>query len=170
MTEHILTAIYEEKGAAESAREDLLALGIDVGEVVVRSTSTIEDPALGTRFWGAEGAGLVPQADREIYDEALRRGGYLVVAQVPEQLLERACDFLEHLNPVDLDLRVQDWRASGWTGTTTVGEPALAHPAAPNDPTRAGALGESIAYAAEPGGHGTVVRRVRSYRRPRTGG
>lgn len=174
MTTRILTALYDEKGPAESARDDLLALGVGPEDVAVRASSGL-DPAggpLDDPFWSSIGDVVLPEADRHVYDEAVRRGGFLVVAWVPEERAERASGMLEHLNPVDLDERTEAWRRSGWPGPATTatpvaqgGEPALAHPTPPpgEDPTRVGGFGDSIAYAAEPGGYGTVRRRVRSY-------
>lgn len=169
MAAHILTALYDEKGAAESARDDLLALGIPSTDVAVRDAAALTDPSEAERFWHGLGASAMPEADRVVCDEAVRRGGYLLVACVREEKAEKAHELLEHLNPVDLDERAAAWRRAGWKGHGAVpvapgGEPALAHPPAPEDPVRAGGLGESIAYAAEPGGYGTVRRRVRDYR------
>jgi hypothetical protein len=171
MTDHILTALYDEKGAAESGRADLLALGVPASDVAIRGAEALTDPIAAERFWQRSGAAVIPEADRFVFDEAVRRGGYLVTARVPGDKADRTRDMLEHLGPIDLDERLGEWRRAGWRGhaagtrgeVAPGGEPALAHPPAPDDPVRAGAFGESVAYAAEPGGHGTVRRRVRAF-------
>ena len=46
----------------------------------------------------------------------MRRGGYLLTAQVPESTAEQALEVLERSDPVDIDERAASWRESGWTG------------------------------------------------------
>jgi hypothetical protein len=181
MTVRILIALYDERGSAERARDDLIGLGIPAGDVALHAGGTpgaavaADDPAL----WNELGRMRLPEADRHLYAEAVRRGGYLLVVRVPEDRVVRAADALERLDPVEPDERADRWRLSGWRGYepapgSAAGgpepeahpEPALAHAPLPSaeDPARVGGFGDSIAYAAEPAGHGTVRRRVRSYR------
>ena len=184
MTVRILAALYDERGPAERARDDLAALGIAGGDISLHAGGTpgiavaADDPAL----WHELGRMRLPDADRHLYAEAVRRGGHLLVARVPEDKAVRAADALERLDPVDLDERADRWRLAGWRGyePATAGapaaaaglepeahpEPALAHAPLPpaEDPVRVGGFGDSIAYAAEPAGHGPVRRRVRSSR------
>ena len=186
MTVRVLTALYDDKGPAESARDDLVALGLPGGDIAIHAAATpsgtasaVEDQTL----WNELGEMRLPEADRHVYAEAVRRGGHLLVARMREDQAARAADMLERLDPVDLDERAEMWRLAGWQGyapgvglvgstepTPEEGpeEPALAHAPLPEaeDPVRVGGLGESIAYAAEPAGHGRVRRRVRRYRVP----
>lgn len=179
MTVRVLTALYDDRSLAERARDDLIALEVPAGDVALYSAITAS-PAASTAedrpFWNELGTMRLPETDRHLYTEAVRRGGHLLVARVPEDKAIRAADALERLDPADLDERVETWRASGWTGhggvsrlegvAPTHTEPALAHAPLPpgEDPARGGGFGDSIAYAAEPTGHGTVRRRVRGYR------
>ncbi len=58
----------------------------------------------------------VPRPDAEVYHEALRRGGALLLASVPEGLVGPAVAALERHGPVALDRRAADLWASGWGG------------------------------------------------------
>src|SRR4029453_8138554 len=51
-------------------------------------------------------------------EETLRRGGYVLVATVDDDLAEEAVSRLESAGAVDLDERSEQWRAAGWRGST----------------------------------------------------
>jgi stress response protein YsnF len=119
MAQRSLTAIYDTRGAAETARDDLIALGIPSHEIIIRGTeegaasaTTAEDRG----FWASLSDLFVPDEDRRTYAEGVRRGGWLLNARVPDGLEDQALEALERANPVDLDERAASWRESGWTG------------------------------------------------------
>jgi len=123
MTERTITAMYDTKGAAESARDDLVALGVPSAEVTIRGTEDGGSGATSTSsatedkgFWSSLADLFAPDEDRYTYAEGVRRGGYLLTARVPEGLEDQAADALERHDPVDLDQRVESWRQEGWTG------------------------------------------------------
>jgi uncharacterized protein (TIGR02271 family) len=136
MTERTVTALYDTRGAAESARDELVALGVPSGDVTIRgaeaggdysdasSTATAAGEA-GTGFWGGLAELFAPDEDRLAYAEGVRRGGYLLAANVPDGLEDEAIDALERYDPVDLDQRAESWRQEGWTdhraGAATTG-------------------------------------------------
>jgi uncharacterized membrane protein len=49
------------------------------------------------------------------YAEGVRRGGSLVVAHVPDGNQNRVMDIMNRFNPVDLKVRTDEWRSTGWT-------------------------------------------------------
>jgi uncharacterized protein (TIGR02271 family) len=119
MAQRSLTAIYDTRGAAETARDDLIALGIPSHEIIIRGTeegaasaTTAEDRG----FWASLSDLFLPDEDRHTYAEGVRRGGWLLNARVPDGLEDQALDALERSNPMDLDERAASWRESGWTG------------------------------------------------------
>jgi stress response protein YsnF len=124
MAERTLTAMYDTRGAAESARNDLVALGISSADITIRgsesgsssagSTSSAAQESKG--FWGSLGDALFPEEDSYTYAEGIRRGGYLLSARVPDGLEDQALDVLERYDPVDVDERAESWRQSGWAG------------------------------------------------------
>jgi hypothetical protein len=170
MPARILTALYDTRGAAESARDDLLALGVAGNDITLRDTGprATTEPVTGVRsFWEDIGAALLPARDRHVLDEGVRRGGHLLVARVPESLADRSHDAMERFGPLDLEERVAEWHRSGWrepeAAAVQAVEGEMTPPPPEEDPRYVGGFGESIAYAAEPGGGGTIRRRVRSY-------
>jgi len=119
MTERTLTAMYDTRGAAETARDGLAALGIPAAAITIRGTEDDRDMASADEdqgFWASLANLFVPDEDRHTYAEGVRRGGYLLTAQVPESTAEQALEVLERSDPVDIDERAASWRESGWSG------------------------------------------------------
>jgi uncharacterized protein (TIGR02271 family) len=122
MAERTLTAMYDTRGAAEAARDQLVALGIpsasgtirgtDAGTTATSAPTADEDKG----FWASLADLFAPEEDRHTYAEGLRRGGHLLSARVPEGLEDRAIDLLENSGAVDVDERAEGWRQGGWTG------------------------------------------------------
>jgi Domain of unknown function (DUF2382) len=152
MTERTITALYDTRGAAESARDDLAALGVPSADVAIRgsggsgsgATPTGSATEEDTGFWSGLADLFAPDEDRHTYAEGVRRGGYLLTARVPEGLEGQAADALERHDPVDLDQRAESWRQEGWTGYQ-------AEAASAGAGATAGAVPSGTAYLAEAG-------------------
>lgn len=97
-----ITAVFDSKPEAERAQAGLAEHGIGRDKV-----DLVQGAAPG-----------LPgnDADSATYNEALRRGGTVLLAQVDGAQVKTAAESLEKNGAVDLDRREQDWRASGWTG------------------------------------------------------
>ena len=118
MPERILTAMYDSRSAAESARDQLAALGIARENIAIRgadqgTTATTTEAREETGLWGSIMDALFPEEDRHTYAEGLRRGGYLLSARVPDALEDRAIDLLEGSGAVDVDERAEVERLEG---------------------------------------------------------
>lgn len=117
-----ITALYDTRGAAETAQAGLINIGIDESDISIRGTDDrVAGDYAGTEekgFWASLGDLFMPDEDRSAYTEGMRRGGYLLTAQVPEGLHAQAEAVLESADPVDLDERSASWRQEGWTGST----------------------------------------------------
>ena len=59
----------------------------------------------------------------EIYAEAVRRGGSLVTLRVDEIRADEATAILRDAGAVDIDKRVETWRADGWSGFDPTAKP-----------------------------------------------
>src|SRR4051794_12277335 len=120
MAERTLTAMYDTRGAAEAARDQLVALGIPSAGVTIRGTdagtTASSAPAADEDkgFWAGLADLFAPEEDRYTYAEGLRRGGHLLSARVPDGMQDRAGDVLEQSGAVDVDQRAESWRQSGW--------------------------------------------------------
>jgi stress response protein YsnF len=122
MADRTMTAMYDTRGAAESARDDLVALGIPSANVTIRgtesgaSTSSTSSTTEDKGFLDSLADLFFPEEDQHTYAEGVRRGGYLLSARVPDGLEGQATDVLERYDPVDVDERAESWRQSGWAG------------------------------------------------------
>ena len=118
-----MTALYDTRGAAEAARDELLTLGITEGSISIGgadTTTTTSSSSTDTEdkgFWASLGDLFMPDDDRSAYSEGMRRGGYLLSVQVPDGFEAQAEAALERSDPIDIDERSQTWRQEGWTGT-----------------------------------------------------
>jgi uncharacterized protein (TIGR02271 family) len=121
MTDRTITAMYDTRGAAESARDELIGLGVDRSDISIRSgngdAEAAPDATEGRGFWASLTDLFMPDEDVETYTEGLNRGGYLLSAKMPSALADEAADVLERYEPIDLDQRSERWRREGWTGS-----------------------------------------------------
>ena len=149
---HMMTALYDTRGAAETAREGLMSLGVADSAISIRGTDVAATgetaPAEDKSFWESVGD-LFSSEDRSAYSEGMRRGGFLISAEVDEDITKAAEDVLERSDPIDVDERSATWRQEGWTGETgrtgaaglneaPVGGYAAARPAAYDTTQRVG--------------------------------
>lgn len=130
-SQNVVTAMFDSHESANRAVEDLISAGFprssvnlmrddsssqgssyDSSTTGASSTSSSQDKG----FW-ASMADLFSSDDQATYSEGLRRGGYLVSAQVSDSEQEnRASDILSNAGAIDIDERASSWRDSGWQG------------------------------------------------------
>lgn len=116
----LITALFDDHTAARRAIEHLVDAGFPRGAVgMVREQSGdrhahYADGREEESIWDSL-TRIFSTEDETTYSEGLRRGGYLVSAEVnsPEEE-RRAADILEDAGAVDIDERASSWRASGW--------------------------------------------------------
>ncbi len=117
-----LIAMFDSRADADRAAEALRGLNVQVSNVQVHDSASTSGGAVDSRLgFTAEGSSWMPQEDRAIYHEGLRRGGAAVTAQVAEGDLQLAMDAMEAAGAVDLDTREAEWRSQGWTGGSMAG-------------------------------------------------
>jgi stress response protein YsnF len=131
MADRTMTAMYDTKGAAESARDELVALGIPSANISIRgteggtTTSTTSSATEDKGFLDSLADFFFPDEDRHTYAEGIRRGGFLLSARVPDGLEDQATDVLERYDPADIDERAESWRQTGWAGYQSAGTGAV---------------------------------------------
>ena len=117
-----ITALFDSRSDAEAARQRLAQSGIDAGraQIIDQSTSSSGTSAStsseGQGFWASLKSAFMPEDDSHAYDEGLRRGGYLLCAQVNEEEADEAIRILDQDGAVDFDRRQEEWRSEGWGG------------------------------------------------------
>ncbi|HEX8062047.1 MAG TPA: YsnF/AvaK domain-containing protein [Allosphingosinicella sp.] len=103
-----VTALYDTRQEAEAARQRL-ASAVDVERVKIIDQASGGDG-------GRSLSGLyLSDDDRHAYGEGLRRGGFLLCAEVETgEDADRIVRLLEDSAGVDLEERQQSWKSEGW--------------------------------------------------------
>lgn len=130
MADTTLVALYDDAEAARRALADIIAAGHSrerfwISDSSYTSESVPADPRLQglTRDFSTPSRRVqaltllgVPQRDADLYAEGVRRGGTLLIGELPASEAEEAHDIIERHNPADIDARQERYRAAGWSG------------------------------------------------------
>lgn len=122
-----ITAMFDSRSDATHAVDRLMSEGINRGAIRItperdpvtpgHAGFSPEERPTHKNFWETLGSFLMPDEDRYSYAEALHRGSIMVSATVKDSLAEKVSDILEEYDgAVDMDQRVAQWKAEGWSG------------------------------------------------------
>lgn len=125
--ENTVVGVYDSYAQAESAMNELLTAGFSRDHVQLSSGKSGESAAARA---GEEHAGSgighffrtlfgvdEEREHRDIYAEAVRRGGCVLVADADsEQMRDLAVEIMNRHDPADIDERAAHWRSQGWSG------------------------------------------------------
>ena len=75
MTVRTLTAMYDSRDAAASARDQLVGLGIPGGDISIHGAGNGTTTGTATEERGFWASLFLPEEDRQIYAEGVQRGG-----------------------------------------------------------------------------------------------
>lgn len=145
MTMRKITAVFDSRAEAERAEQQLLSLGMPSEHVnVIDKSSTYDTSEAGAEthkgLWATIKEMFMPDSDRIAYEESIRRGGYLLIAEVDDARADDAIRVLEQAGAVDLERRQEEWRQEGWDGSAMATEPAAATSATPESATEEQAI------------------------------
>ena len=121
MSRHV-TALYDTRAEADAARQRL-------SSTVELDRVRIIDKDNGGSGSGSSGSGLnslyMPNEDRQAYGEGIRRGGFLLCAEVETgEDADKIVRLLEESSSVDLEERQNSWRSEGWSPHAAMGQGA----------------------------------------------
>ncbi len=117
-----ITALFDTRADADAGAERLRQAGIDASHVNVHDQTTHKTAGAYSTgkdkgLWASIKNAFVPHEDRHAYEEGIRRGGFLLTADVDDDKTPAAVRALDGANSVDLDARSQQWRSEGWDYT-----------------------------------------------------
>lgn len=130
-----ITALFDKRSDAEAAENRLKASSVSPSHVRIHDQSTqgYSDQAYSTHqehgIWSSVKNAFLPDEDRHAYEEGVRRGGFLLTADVSDAQVEAAVRVLEETDSVDLDERSNQWRQSGWDYAPAAASAATAYDA-----------------------------------------
>lgn len=119
-----ITALFDSRADAEAAKERLKNAQVDVDHIHIhdKSSAGMTDTTYSTHedrgMWASIKNAFLPDEDRHTYEEGVRRGGFLLTADVDDDNVTEAVKVLEGANSVDIDDRAQQWRSGGWKAPT----------------------------------------------------
>ncbi len=108
MATRTLTALYDTRMQAETARQHLLEAGVPDDSIKVEDASGASTDRAHLD--------ALPDEDRHAYEEGIARGGFLVTVHADGDYDEEAIRVLEETPAMDFEERQSQWRESGWTG------------------------------------------------------
>lgn len=121
-----ITAMFNDRSEAEAAAAQLRTqIGAEariVDQSSGSSGSSSQSAGESRGFWAELKDIFVADDDRGTYEEGVRRGHFLLCANVPEDQADRACSLIESAGAVDVDENEQKWRGEGWSGGNIVAE------------------------------------------------
>ncbi|WP_174298596.1 YsnF/AvaK domain-containing protein [Sphingomonas bacterium] len=115
-----ITALFDKRPDAEAAEARLKASNVDAGHIRIHDQSSEGYSAdkssthADVGMWASVQNAFLPDDDRHAYEEGVRRGGFLLTADVGEEHVDQAVKVLEEADTVDIDERSDQWRQSGW--------------------------------------------------------
>ena len=116
MTDRTITALYDTKAAAESAKQRLTSMSIPAGSI------DIHDQGASSSAAGQSGGFMASlknmfgdHEDTHAYAEGVRRGHVLLTAKVEESVAPTAIQALELSGAMDFDKSQAGWKQEGWT-------------------------------------------------------
>lgn len=121
MITRTITAFFDSQADAQAAHARLLEAGLpdEAVRIVDRGGDEPASAAATPRhrgIWEAIRDFFTPdEDDRAVYEEGIRRGGYLLAAQASEENADRVIEILNACNAIDLDARASEWQQAGWT-------------------------------------------------------
>ena len=120
MTMRTITALFASREAAERARTQLsqLALPVDAVQIIEQdggmTTAATSTTDHGHGLWARIKDMFVPDEDRELYAEGVRRGQYLLYARAEESEADEVIAALESCDPIDVEEQQKQWQSEGW--------------------------------------------------------
>lgn len=117
-----VTAMFDTRAEAHAASDRLLASNIYSDRVRIIDRN-IAGSAAGTglveqheSFWASMVDMFMKEDERHLYGEHVRRGGFLLLADVDESQVDRVTRLLDDAGSIDSEMRQRAWLAEGWTG------------------------------------------------------
>jgi uncharacterized protein (TIGR02271 family) len=139
MTNQTVLALYDDRASAQQVLDELRAAGYR-SEFSISGDGSSSSAAskVSTGSGGSTGSSLfsnvssdlgapasrtssltrlgVPESEAQVYSEAVRRGGVLLIGQVDDSHTSEVLEIIERHHPVDADERAELYRQGGWTG------------------------------------------------------
>lgn len=118
----MIAALFRDAAQADQALQSLLSMGIAQNRIVAAGNADAREISSISGFrtlsarddsWEALHDLNLPESDKRIFEQGLRRNYALIAAQVDRDNVEEAVRVLEMFDPVDLDGGSREWLSEG---------------------------------------------------------
>lgn len=116
-----ITALFDTRADADAGRQRLLAANLHADNVKIHDKSSLGATGYSSPnepgMWASIENAFLPYEDRHVYEEGVRRGGFLLIADVDDDRADEAVRVLNesHVQSIDIDERANQWKSEGWT-------------------------------------------------------
>lgn len=120
-----VTAMFDSRAEAHAAYERLRQSDVQADRIRIIDRDAVGGPDVVEKhesFWASMVDTFMPEEERYFYGEHVRRGGFLLCADVGDTQAERATRLLDEAGSVDPDLRRREWQTDGWTEALADGQ------------------------------------------------
>jgi uncharacterized protein (TIGR02271 family) len=120
-----ITALFDTRADADAGRQRLLDANLHADNVKIHDKSSLGATAYSSPsepgMWASVDNAFLPYEDRHVYEEGVRRGGFLLIADVDDDRADEAVRVLNesHVQSIDIDERANQWKSEGWTPPAT---------------------------------------------------
>ncbi|KFC62320.1 hypothetical protein [Massilia sp. LC238] len=118
-----LTALFDTRADAEAGRQRLLDARVDADNIKIHDKSSVGEAGYSSReepgLWASIKNAFLPDEDRHVYEEGMRRGGFLLTADIDSDDAGEAIRALEDVNGIDINERASQWKSDGWNPPTS---------------------------------------------------
>lgn len=109
-----VVGVFDDRVEAESARQDLIAAGLRSEQVnITASPQSGQERPADHSWWDnvKDAFGFGSEEEGYAYREAARHGGVIVSVNTADENANDVAEILSHHGPIDLEKRVEEWRA-----------------------------------------------------------
>ena len=120
-----ITALFDTRADADAGRQRLLDAKLDADNVKIHDKSSVGETGYSSPnepgMWASIKNAFLPDEDRHLYEEGVRRGGFLLTADVDADQADEAVKALNESNVQSVDIveRANEWKSQGWAPPVT---------------------------------------------------
>ena len=120
-----ITALFDTRPDADAGRQRLIDAHLHADNIKIHDKSSVGEAGYSSDtqpgMWASIKNAFLPNEDRHTYEEGVRRGGFLLTADVDEDQADEAVRALDdaYAKGVDIDERANQWKSQGWKPPVT---------------------------------------------------
>jgi len=124
MTMRSISAAFDSRAHAESARQLLAGMGVAADKIHIleqraRNERADSHSRTRVRLWKQLKRMLLPEVNRKAHEQSIQRSVFVLTVSVVATLVAAVVVALESSNAIELDEHEKQWRKNVWRGSAT---------------------------------------------------